>query len=88
MIYTDNFLGIGIYKKTYTEVETRKNEISVDEALKIAQNDLEMQISKELLPCSELIDKKIEYECIDDETIKATLTMEFIERIGKEVPFT
>ncbi len=84
----DNFLGIGVYKKTYTEVETRKNEISVDEALKIAQNDLEMQISKELLPCSELIDKKFEYECIDDETIKATLTMEFIERIGKEVPFT
>ncbi len=84
----DNFLGIGFYKKTYNEVETKKVEISVDEALKIAQNDLEMQISKELLPCSELIDKRIQYECIDDETIKVTLTMEFIERIGKEVPFT
>ncbi len=84
----DNFLGIGVYKKTYNEVETEKVEISVDNALKIAQNDLEMQVSKELLPCSKLIDKKIQYECIDDETIKVTLTMEFVEQIGKEVPFT
>ena len=61
--------------------------ISVDEALKIAQNDLEMQVSKELLPGSSFVDKNIQYEQIDDETIKVTLTMEFIESIGKEVPF-
>lgn len=83
----DNFLGVGFYKKTYNEIEKEKIKISIEDALKIAQNDLEMQISKELMPGSELQDKKIVYEQIDDETIKVTLTMEFIEQIGKKVPF-
>ena len=83
----DTFLGVGIYKKTYNEIVRQKVMISVDEALKIAQNDLEMQVSKELLPGSSFVDKNIQYEQIDDETIKVTLTMEFIESIGKEVPF-
>ncbi len=83
----DNFLGVGFYKKTYKEIEKEKIKISLDEALKIAQNDLEMRISKELMPGSVMQDKKIIYEQIDDETIKVTLTMEFIEQIGKKVPF-
>ncbi len=83
----DNFLGVGFYKKTYNEIEKEKIKISVDDALKIAQNDLEMRISKELMPGSLLTDKKIVYEQIDDETIKVTLTMEFIEQVGKKVPF-
>lgn len=84
----DNFLGVGFYKKTYNEIERQRVNISVEEVLEIAKNDLEMQISKELLPGSTFVDKKIDYEQIDDETIKVTLTMEFIEQIGKEVPFT
>lgn len=83
----DNFLGVGFYKKTYNEIEKEKIKISLEEALEIAQNDLEMRISKELMPGSVLSDKKIVYEQIDDETIKVTLTMEFIEQIGKKVPF-
>ncbi len=83
----DNFLGVGFYKKTYNEIKREKLKISVEEALEIAKNDLEMRISKELLPCSTLTDKKITYEQIDDETIKVTLTMEFVEKIGIKVPF-
>ena len=55
---------------------------------KLQKNDLEMQISRELLAGSSVVDKQIQYEQIDDETIKVTLTMEFIEQIGREVPFT
>ncbi len=83
----DNFLGVGFYKKTYNEIKSEKLMISVDEALDIAKNDLEKRISKELFPCSKLQDKKISYEQIDDETIKVTVTMEFVEKIGKKVPF-
>ncbi len=84
----DNFLGVGFYKKTYNEIERKKVPISVEQTLEMAKNDLEMQISKELLPGSQLADKKISYEQIDDETIKVTLTMEFIEQIGAQVPFS
>ena len=84
----DNFLGVGFYKKTYNEIERQRTSISVDDALEIAKNDLEMQISRELLAGSSVVDKQIQYEQIDDETIKVTLTMEFIEQIGREVPFT
>ena len=84
----DNFLGVGFYKKTYSEIERKKVPISVDTSLEMAKNDLEMQISKELLPGSCVVDKQIKYEQLDDETIRVTLTMEFIEQIGMEVPFT
>ena len=83
----DNFLGVGFYRKTYNEIEKEKVKISLEETLRIAQNDLEMRISKELMPGSVLSDKKIVYEQIDDATIKVTMTMEFIEQIGKKVPF-
>lgn len=83
----DNFLGVGFYKKTYNEIKREKVKITVEEALEIAKNDLEMRISKELLPCSVLQDKKISYEQVDDETIKVTLTMEFVEQIGEKIPF-
>jgi len=83
----ENYLGVGFYKKTYNETKKEKVPIPVDIAMEMAKNDLEMQISKELLPGSSFVDKQIKYEQLDDETIKVTLTMEFIEQIGMEVPF-
>ena len=83
----ENYLGLGFYKKTYNETKKEKVPIPVDTAMEMAKNDLEMQISKELLPGSSFVDKQIKYEQLDDETIKVTLTMEFIEQIGMEVPF-
>ena len=46
--------------------------------------ELEKEISKELLFGAELIDKKTETEKIDDETVKVTVIMNFIEEIGTE----
>ena len=41
-------------------------------------------LSKELLSGAELIDKNTETERIDEETVKVTVTMRFIEEIGTE----
>ena len=80
----DNFLGFGIYKKEYIQSEEVLRRIDMEDALKIAQYDLEKRISKELNAGSILKEKKLTHSKIDDETIKVTLTMEFIEKIGEE----
>lgn len=83
----NNFFGVGFYKKTYSEQERKKVGISKEEAVEFAKHDLEMQISKELLPGSVLNNKNVVYEQIDAETIRVTLTMEFTEQIGIKKPF-
>ena len=82
----DNYFGIGIYNKTYYETKTHKIEIPYEEAVKEGINDLEMRISKQLLPKSELVEKKVTHEKIDDETVKVSIMMQFTESIGQEVP--
>ncbi len=82
----DNYLGIGIYEKTYREVSVERKPISYDLAVEKGRNDLEEKIAKELACGSRLTDKKVSHEMIDDETVKVTVTMEFIEKIGEEIP--
>ena len=54
-----------------------------DKALEL-KNELEEKISGELLYDSSLIDEELTYNYVDDETISAELTMNFIEKIGTE----
>ena len=82
----DNYLGIGMYEKTYSEVTTKRKPISYDIAVEKGRNDLEEKIAKELACGSRLTDKKVFHEQIDNETVKVTVTMEYIKKIGEEIP--
>ena len=80
------YLGVGIYKKTYKEVITKKVPISYDIAVEMGRNELEEKIAKELLPGSTIKTKQVEHEKIDDDTVRVSVTMEFTEKIGREIP--
>lgn len=79
------YTGIAWNSVKFCEVNKNKEPLSIDTALEFAKNDLEEKISKELLYDSTLIDEELTYEYIDSETIKAELTMDFIEKIGTEI---
>lgn len=80
----ESYIGIGISTKILREYETEKEPISYDTAVIFAQNELERDISYELLQPAELISKNCDAEKIDEETLKVTVTMNFIEEIGTE----
>ncbi len=82
----DKYLGIGIYKKTYNEITIEKTPVPYDIAVEKGRNELEELIAKEILPSSRLIEKEVTHEKIDEETVKVTVEMSFIEKIGKQVP--
>ncbi len=82
--FAGNFLGVGISVKTAKEYIEEKEPISFESTVDFAQKELEKEISKELLFGAELIDKKTETEKIDNETVKVTVIMNFIEEIGTE----
>ena len=52
----------------------------------LAKNELEEKISKELLYDSALEDEELSYSYEDGETVRAALTMNFIEKIGTQIP--
>ena len=58
----------------------------IETALDIAENSLEEKIAKELTNGAVLTDKSLEYEQTDDETIRATLKMNFTENIAAPAP--
>ncbi len=82
----EGYLGIGLETVTYAEVNVIREPIPVETALEIAKNDLEEQIARELLPGAQRVSADIRHQQIDSETIRVTLTMEFIEKIGTENP--
>lgn len=79
-----NYLGVGISVKTAREYFEEKEPISFESTVDFAEKELEKEISKELLFGAELIDKRTETEKIDEETVKVTVIMNFIEEIGTE----
>ncbi len=79
-----NYLGAGISVRTAKEYIEEKEPISFESTVDFAEKELEKQISKELLFGAELIEKKTETEKIDEETVKVTVIMNFIEEIGTE----
>ena len=66
------------------EYETQKEPISYETAVAFAQKELERDIAFELLQTSQLISKNCDAERIDEETVRVTVTMDFIEEIGTE----
>jgi len=80
----DNYLGLGISVSSAKEYVEEKEPVSFESTVEFAQRELEKEISKELLVGAELIDKKVDTEKIDEETVKVTVTMRFMEEIGTE----
>ena len=80
----NNYIGIGIKIKKVQEYETIEEPISYETAVSFAQKELERDISRELLPGAQLISTDCDDERIDEQTVKVTLTMNFIEKIGTE----
>ena len=54
--------------------------------MEFAKNDLEEKIASKLLFGSVLTDENLEYEQKDNETLKVTLKMDFIQNIASEKP--
>ncbi len=85
-LFRDTYLGIGWNKVTAYEVNVEKKQISYDMAVYEGKCELEEKIAKELLPGAELVSENVSHRSIDDETVEVTVTMGFIERIGRKVP--
>ena len=82
----ETYLGVGLREVTKKEVEIVREPISYDMAVYEGKSDLEEKIAKELLPGAELVEENVFHRQIDDETVEVSVTMEFIEKIGRKVP--
>lgn len=80
------YLGVGLREITLIEVDIVKEPISYDMAVYEGKCDLEEKIAKELLPGAELVEENVFHKAVDEETVEVTVTMEFIEKIGRCVP--
>ena len=78
------YTGIAWDSVCFNEVDKSREPLIIDTVLEFAKNELEEKISGELLYDSSLIDEELTYNYVDDETISAELTMNFIEKIGTE----
>ena len=70
----------------YIETETEREQLPEDTAVREAQDALEEKIAAELLPGSRKTDERVTAERVSDESIKVTLSMSFIENIGRAAP--
>ncbi len=82
------YLGVGLLEVTAIEVDLVREPISYDMAVYEGKCDLEEKIAKELLPGAELVEENVFHRPIDDETVEVSVTMEFIEKIGRCAPVT
>lgn len=80
------YTGIAFDTVRYSEVEIVNEPISIETAVEFAKNDLEEKIASDLLFGSVLTDENLEYEQKDNETLKVTLKMDFIQNIASEKP--
>lgn len=78
------YTGIALDTVRFDEVEVMNEPISIEVAAEIAKNDLEEKIASELFGESVLTDEVLEYEQTDNETLKVTLKMDFIQNIAVE----
>lgn len=85
-IGSNYYLGLGFSTCTYKEVEVIQEPISYETAVEIAKADLEEQIAGELIAGADLQKQTVKEEKIDDETVRVTVYMDFIEKIGSEQP--
>ena len=76
--------GVGLNIKTATEYFVEKEPISYDLAVELAKRELTEKISGELLSGAEKLTDECIAEKIDEETVRVTVLMDFIEKIGTE----
>lgn len=79
-----HYTGVGIRVKTATEYTLIKEPISYELTVELARRDLEEQIAGELLSGAEKLSGECFSEKIDEETVRVTVVMNFIEKIGTE----
>ncbi len=80
----EHYTGMGIRVKTAREYITEKEPISYELAIELAKGELMRQIAEELLPGAEKTNEECIAEKIDEETVRVTVIMNFIEKIGTE----
>lgn len=78
--------GIRIYHRIIRPVNRERYQIPYDTAAAMAKDALQQQIGRELLPGAVLEKEDFKTEQLDEETIRATLSMEFTQKIGIEKP--
>ena len=71
-------------KVSFFEYNIMKEPISRELCEKLAGEELEAEIAKELLPGSQLVSSETFVEIIDEETVSVRKVMEFTENIGTE----
>ncbi len=79
-------IGISLKRETFKQTAPEKKTLSEEEMLKYAEEELYSKIKEKLLEESREEARKVSYIKNEDDTYTVTLTMEFTEQIGKEVP--
>ena len=78
--------GLAIGGKTYTEVLSETEPMSLEGALQLAKEELEERVAKKLCRNAVLLNEDLQYEYVSENEIKVELTMSCIEDIGVEIP--
>ena len=78
--------GLAIGGRTYTEVLSETEAMSLEGALQQAKEELEEKAAKKLCRNAVLLDEDLQYEYVSENEIKVELTMSCIEDIGVEIP--
>lgn len=78
------YSGLCINERRYSEVDVVREPLTEEAAALIAQTRLEEEIAKELFKNPRLQDRELEWEKINNDTIKVRLKMTFLEDIGTE----
>ncbi len=80
----DSTIGISLNHRILLEYKEVKEPISEETTIELAKNELEKEISSELSEGATMLSKEYKTEKIDENTIKVTLIMNFIENIATE----
>ena len=78
------YMGLAMTSEKHIEVMTDRQPVSGELAVERAKNALEAEIAKTLTPLAEKTDERLEYEAVNNDTIRVKCTMSFIENIGTE----
>lgn len=82
----EHYIGLAASTYLYEEEVIERNPMTDEEATELAAYELEKEIALNLLPGSVLQNKIISTTEMDEETLEVTVEMQFIEKIGYEVP--
>ena len=78
------YTGLALTSEKHIEVMPERQPVSEELAAQRAQDALEEEIAKTLTPFAQKTDERLEYETVNNDTIRVKCTMSFIENIGTE----